>query len=89
MMSNAMATMGFNQPTLSFEMNPLTKLWCTIIANQVFCHTFPKYIKLAKIAIVHVLNLMEDEWCFSSFSFFKRKLQNALNHLQLVMGMYS
>jgi hypothetical protein len=74
MMNNAMVTMGSNMPTLFLEMNPLTKLWCKIIANQMFSHAFPKYIKLAKIAIVHLLNSMEDEWCFSSFSFSKSKL---------------
>jgi hypothetical protein len=85
-----MATMGSNKPTLYLEMNMLINLWCTIIANQVLCHTFPKYIKLTKIAIVHVFNSMEDECCFSSLSFLKSKLRNALDpHLQFVMGMYS
>jgi len=30
-----------------------------------------KYIKLAKVMIVHVLGSMEDEQCFSSLSFLK------------------
>jgi hypothetical protein len=89
MMSNAQAAMGSNGPTLSFEVNMLTKLWCTITTNQFFCHAFLEYIKLVKITIVHVLNLVEDKWCFSPLSFLKNKLQNALDpHLQLVMGMY-
>jgi hypothetical protein len=71
MMSNAQAAMGSNKPTLSFEVNLLTKLWCTIIANQIFCHAFLEYIKLVEIALVHVLNLVEDKWCFSSLSFLK------------------
>ncbi len=56
--------MGSNKPTLSFEVNSLTKLWCTIIANQVFCHAFLEYIKLVKIAIVHVLGSTEDKVFF-------------------------
>jgi len=54
-----------------------------------FCHAFLEYIKLVEIAIVHVLNLVEDKWWFSSWSFLKNKLQNALDpHLQLVMRIY-
>ncbi len=84
LMSNAWVAMGSNKPTLSLEVNPLTKLWCTIVANQVLCHAFIEYIKLVEIVIVHVLDSMEDEWCFL---FLKSKLQNALDpHLYCIVG---
>jgi hypothetical protein len=78
MMNNAHATMSFDKPTLSFKMNMLTKFWCIITINYVFCHAFLKYIKLAKVAIVHVLGSMEDEQCFSSLSFLKKKASKCL-----------
>jgi hypothetical protein len=82
--------MGSNKPTLSFEVNPLTKLWRTIIANQVLCHAFLEYIKLVEIMIVHVLDLMEDEIFFHFYFFVKSKLQNALEpHFYFIVGMYS
>ncbi|KAG0597198.1 hypothetical protein M758_UG320000, partial [Ceratodon purpureus] len=71
-----------------FVLNPLTRLWCTLDAASV-C-VYPEYIKLAQIAVVHVLVSMQDERCFNSLSFLKNKLRNALDaHLQLVVGMYS
>jgi hypothetical protein len=79
MMSNAWVTMGFDKLILLLEVNPLTKFWCTIKANQVFCHVFFEYIKLVEIVVVHVFGSMEDEQCISSLSFLKNKFRNALN----------
>jgi len=46
--------------------------------------------KLAKIAIVQLLGLVEDEHTFSTLSFMKSKLKNHFNeHLHTVVGMYS
>jgi hypothetical protein len=40
------------------------------------------------MAIVHILRSVEDEKCFSSFAFFKSKLQATLDpHLPIVVGM--
>jgi hypothetical protein len=65
--------------------NPLTRLWRVINASQLLSHTFLKYVKLPKIAMTHILGLVEGEGCFSSMSFLKSKLRNQLNpHLQLV-----
>ena len=43
-------------------------------------------MKLAKIAMVYVVGNVENERCFSSLSFLKLKLRNALGS---VMGMCS
>jgi len=47
-----------------------------------------EYVKLVKLAMVHILGLVEDERCFSSLTFLKDKVQNKLNsdHLSLVVG---
>jgi hypothetical protein len=59
-------------------------------ANTALVATFPKYIKLAEVAMVHVLGSVEDERSFSSLTFLKDKLQNRLcgDHLGLVIGMH-
>jgi hypothetical protein len=74
---------GFN-PHIPI-LNPLTKLWKQLDANS-----FPEYIKLAEIAMVHVLGSVEDERAFSSLTFLKDKLRNRLDgdHLGIVVGMH-
>ncbi len=57
-----------------FDLNPLNLVWRIIDASWVFMHFFPKYLKLAKMAIVNVLGNVEDERCFSFFTFLKSKL---------------
>lgn len=85
MMSNAERVM---EPP--FDVNPLTRLWRLLSANFHTNSLFSEYVKLAEIAMVHVLGSVEDERCFSSVSFLKDKLRNALEeHLPLVVGMYS
>jgi len=69
MKNNSKATM--EQP---IDLNPLTQIWRTIDASHVFTHFFIKYLKLAKMAIVHVLRSVKDERCFSSLAFLKNKL---------------
>jgi hypothetical protein len=58
--------------------NPLTKLWQEFDANSALSATFPEYIKLAHIAVVHLLGSVEDERAFSSLTFLKDKLRNRL-----------
>jgi hypothetical protein len=84
MKSNSKATM--ESP---FELNALIHIWRTIDAFRVLTHSFPKYLKLAKMAIVHVLSNVEDEHCFSFLAFLKNKLRVTLDpHLPLVVDMY-
>ena len=85
MKSNAPAAM---EPP--YDLNPVTQIWRTISASRVLAHGFPEYLKLAEIALVHVIGSVEDERVFSSVSFLKSKLRNSLDpHLGLVVGMYS
>jgi hypothetical protein len=39
-------------------------LWRLIHVSQFLFHSFPKYLKLTKIATIHVLSSIEDERCF-------------------------
>jgi hypothetical protein len=60
-------------------------LWKVINDSQLLSHTFPEDLKLAEIAVIHILGSVVDERCFNSVSFLKTKLQNQLKpHLQLV-----
>jgi len=69
--------------------NPLTKLWRTLDANSSLGKNFGEYIKLAQIAMVHVLGSVEDERTFSALSFLKDRLRNRLDqHLGVVVGMH-
>ena len=71
--------------------NPVTKLWRHLNANFALSSSFPEYMKLAQIALIHVLGSMEDERAFSSVTFLKDKLWNRLDgdHLGLVVGMHN
>jgi hypothetical protein len=49
-----------------------------------------KYIKLAKIVVVQVLDVMKDERCFSTLSFMKNKLRNQLTtHLDVIIHVFA
>ena len=73
-----------------YDINPVTQILHIIYAFRVFLHGFPKYLKLAKITLVHVIESVEDVLVFSSMSFLKTKLCNSLDpHLGVVVGMYS
>jgi len=54
-----------------FHVNPLTRLWWTLESFHIFWHSFPKFFKLVKIAVVQMLGSMEDDQPFSTFSFMK------------------
>jgi hypothetical protein len=70
-----------------FDTNPLTCIWMTLDASSYLTHHFSEFMKLAEVAVIHVLGSVEDERTFSSVSFLKSKLRNSLDvHLQLVVG---
>jgi hypothetical protein len=64
MISNSMAML---EPP--FDLNPLTRLWRMLDANTALVGEVSEYIKLAQLAMVHVLGSVEDERCFSSLTF--------------------
>jgi hypothetical protein len=73
-----------------FVLNPLMQIWMIVDAFQVLTHSFPKYIKLTKMVVVHVLGNVEDERCLSSLTFLKNKFKATLDlHLPFVIGMYN
>jgi hypothetical protein len=57
-------TLQFNPITTMeapFHVNPLTLLWHILEASHILCHFFLEFFKLAKVAIIEVLGLVEDE----------------------------
>jgi hypothetical protein len=53
-------------------------------------HSLNKYIKVAEIAIVMVLGIVQDERTFSTLTSLKNKLRNRLTtNLAMVVGMKS
>ena len=86
MISNATAAMDSLD-----KVNPLTRLWRMLDVNNALAKSMSEYVKLAEIAMIHVLGSIEDEQCFSFLTFLKDWLRNRLSggNLSLVVGMYS
>ncbi len=53
-------------------LNPLMQIWMIIDASQVLTHSFPKYIKLTKMVVIHVLGNVKDEHCL--FNIFEEQV---------------
>ena len=72
-------------------LNLVTKLWRRLDANSELSTSFPKYIKLAQIVLIHLLGSVEDKHAFSMVTLLKNKVRNRLDgeHLSLVAGMYN
>ncbi len=71
-----------------FVVNPITKLWKTLISFLILKNKLLKYVKLVELAIVKVIGSIEDEHYFSMLTFMKTKLWNRLTmHLELVICM--
>jgi hypothetical protein len=74
----------------SFDTNPLTKMWQLVATSCILIISFIEYVKLAKLAMVQVVGSVEDERCFSPFTFMKFKLRNRLTtHLSFVVWMFA
>ena len=69
MKSNAPAAM---EPP--YDIHHVTRIWRTISASRVLSHGFPEYLKLVEIAMVHVIESVEDERIFSYVCFLRTKL---------------
>jgi len=70
--------------------NPTTNMWAWLASNVVLPQKLSNFLKLVEIAIVMVVNNVEDEKIFSTISFMKSKLHNHLTtHLNLVVWMYA
>jgi hypothetical protein len=61
-----------------------------VTTSWVLVCSFPKYVKLAKMAMVQKVGSVENERCFSTLLFMKSKLHNKLiTHLPLVVRMFA
>jgi hypothetical protein len=60
----AMKVIARQQLLPPFVLNSLTRSWRIVNASRLLTHSIAEYVKLAKIAIVHVLRSVEDESCF-------------------------
>jgi hypothetical protein len=66
MKSNAMACMA-----PPFDINLPTKMWRLVTTSHILITSFPKYVKLAKLAMVQVVGNVEDERCLFILVFMK------------------
>jgi hypothetical protein len=70
------------------DCNPLWRLWLRLGANELFMMKMLKWFKFVEICMLQVLGSLEDERCFSTFSFMKNKVHNRLNmHLDMCVKM--
>jgi hypothetical protein len=60
----------------SFDINLLTKLWRTFSSSETLEQKIFEYIKLVELIVLQVIGLVKEEWCFSTFTFMKTKLNN-------------
>lgn len=68
---------------LSFDVNPLIKIWQNLSSSRHLCKLISKYMKLAETRCVLVLGLVENEKCLKSCQ------RNRFGkHLPLAMRMY-
>jgi hypothetical protein len=77
---NAMACMA-----PPFDTNLPTRMWRLVTTFRILITSFPKYVKLAKLAMVQVVGSVEDETCFFILVFMKSKLHNRLTTHLLLM----
>jgi hypothetical protein len=69
-------------------LNLITRLWQKI-AQSIIHHNLSKYIKLVKIACIHVLDFVEDVWTLNTINLMKNWLRNRLNtHLNMCTRSY-
>jgi len=73
MLANFAATM---KPPL--DCNPCFRMWALLTSNQIICSKLLEWLKLVELSMVMVLSNMEDERCFSNFSFMESKLRSQL-----------
>ncbi len=52
-----------------FDLNPLTKMWGLVATSWVLVSSFPKYVKLAKLTMVQIVDKMKNERCFFILAF--------------------
>lgn len=62
-----------------YDVNALTKVWRVVDSNNNLMLNFGEFMKLAEMAIVHIIGFVEDGCIFSSIGFLKLKLKKNLD----------
>jgi hypothetical protein len=74
----------------AIDTNPLTMMWHLVITSQILVSNFLKYMKLAELAMVHIIGSVENERCLSTLAFMKSKFHNKLTiHFPIVVCMFA
>jgi hypothetical protein len=69
-----------------FDTNPFTKMWWLVTTSHILIISFPKYVKLAKLAMVQLVGNVDDDRCFSILAFMKYNHHSRLTtHSSLVV----
>jgi hypothetical protein len=63
-----------------FDTDPLTKMRHLVTTSWILTLSFPKYVKLAKLVMAHIIGSVEDDTCFSILVFMKSKLVSQQAH---------
>jgi hypothetical protein len=58
------------------DLNPMFIVWRKISSNALLCAQPSEFIKVAKLAMVQIMEYVEDERTFSTLIFMKTRLQN-------------
>jgi hypothetical protein len=70
--------------------NLVIKLWRQFATNSLLVVHLSKFMKLVELAIVQIINNIQDERTFSSLTFMKFKFWNQLvGHLNIVIRMFT
>jgi hypothetical protein len=73
-----------------FDTNLLTHMWIFVTTYQILVSSLFKYVKLAELAMVQIVNNVENERCISTLAFMKSKLCNKLiSHHPIVVCMFA
>ena len=71
------------------NINLVTQMWLKVSTSIILLHKLLEFIKVAEIAMVHILGSVEDERTFSNLTFMKNKLRNKLHVIWIFVWGYS
>jgi hypothetical protein len=54
-----------------FDTNPLMRMWCLVTTSWILICNFPKYVKLAELAMVQIVGNVENEKWFLTLTSIK------------------
>jgi hypothetical protein len=72
----------------AFDVNPIIQMWLKVQSSPLLIMKLNEYMKVTVIAMVQVLDSMEDEKTFNNLTFMKNMLHNQLaTHINLCVWM--